>query len=112
VIAARGRIAAHEHEVREAQRRGPEDVGLDRDAVAVAARHLHHGLDAAIQQQFADGARIHRHARAGRFGDVDRIDRAAQQLRRRKQFREVDSFRGSQLAGDDELAGGHFGREA
>ena len=68
-------------------------------------------FDAAILQQLADGARVHGHARARRFGDVERVDRAAQQLGGGEQLGEIGALRGRQLAGDDELLGGNFRRE-
>ena len=94
------------------QRRGSEQVGLDGNAITIAAGHLDDGFDAPIEQQLGHRARVHRHSRAGRFSHVDRIDGATQQLGRRKQLRQVDSLGRSQFAGYDELAGGQFGREA
>src|SRR5437870_6273842 len=42
-------VAAHEHEILDAERGRPEHIGLQRDAVAIASGHLDDGLDARVR---------------------------------------------------------------
>jgi hypothetical protein len=64
MIAIFRRISRHEDEISQRQCRGPHKIGLHGDAVAVACRDLHDGLDAAIQQQMPHRLGLDRKSRA------------------------------------------------
>ena len=57
-------VAGHEQEIADAEERGAEHVRLDGDAIPVARRDLHDGLEPAILQQARHRLRLHGHARA------------------------------------------------
>jgi hypothetical protein len=57
---------------------GAEQVGLEGDAVAIAAGQLQHRFDSLIQQAATDGQAAHAHHSAAAIGDIDRMHKAAQ----------------------------------
>jgi len=67
-------IAGQAEHVAHPQRRGPEQVGLQGDAVAVAHHHLQQGLDPHLLEQHAAGDRAHPHHRGLVVGDVAGVD--------------------------------------
>ena len=62
----------------DAHRGAAEDVALDRDAVPVAARDLHHGRVADARQERAHGEARHVAVGAAAVGGVDRVDVAVE----------------------------------
>ena len=72
-LVARLRVVAGEDQhVVDAERRGAEDIALQREPVAVAAGHLEDRLDAALHQEVRGGEAGEVHLRARAVGDVDR----------------------------------------
>ena len=67
-------IAAHEQEVGKAERGGAEQIGLQRDAIAIAPGDLDDRFDAGIADQQGGGDRGHRGNAAIAVGDVDGVD--------------------------------------
>jgi len=67
-------IAGQAEHVAHPQRRGPEQVGLQGDAVAVAHHHLQQGVDPHLLEQHAAGDRAHPHHRGLVVGDVAGVD--------------------------------------
>ncbi len=70
-------VAMQAEDVRDAERRGPEQVGLQRHAVAVAHGELQHRLDPLARQD--RGRRQRRHVGSG-AGAVRNIDRVGEPL--------------------------------
>ena len=97
-------VAAHEHEVLDAERGRTEQVGLQRDAVAVASGDLDDRIEAGLAHDHRSRQRGHRDDRAVAVGDVDRVDGIAQRVRPAAH----DGSRGGlwwiELGRDDELA--------
>jgi len=52
-----------------------------------------------VNQQMADGNRVHGHAGGMGFGQVECRDKIAQQVGLGEKFVKIRAFRGSQLAG-------------
>src|SRR5207244_1858948 len=69
-------VAAHQHNVADAKRRGTEQVRLQGEPVPVADRELHDGLDPFLYQEMGRGQRRHVDMGAGVVGAVDGVDRS------------------------------------
>ena len=67
-------IAAHQDEVVDAEGGRPEQVGLQRQPVAVPHGQLHDGLEPLLHQQVGCRQRRHMHMGAGVIGAIDGID--------------------------------------
>ena len=81
-LIARARIVAAQHQqVADAERRGADQVALQREPVAVAAGELQHRLDAILLQDRRGGERTHMRARARAVGDVDGVGDVLQRQR-------------------------------
>ncbi len=63
-------IATQDQQVADAERRGAEQVALEREPIAVAAGELQHRLDAFLLQHGCGGQRTHVGTRARAIGDV------------------------------------------
>ena len=74
-------VAAHQHDVADAERRGTQQVRLQGEPVPVADRQLHDGLDPFLHQQVGRGQRRHVDVRAGVVGAVDGVDISAERAR-------------------------------
>ena len=81
VIADLWVVAGHGEEVGDAAGRAAQHVGLERDAVAVLACHLHHRLDAKLAQNNPRAERRHTPKPALVVGQIDGVHRAAQAAR-------------------------------
>ena len=79
VVALPGIVAGHQHHVRDAQRRGGQQLGLQRDPVPVPAGQLHDGLDPGVQRGQAAGPARHPGRGARVVGDVHRVHPVPQQ---------------------------------
>ena len=95
-VAAEGEDGAH------AERPGAEQVGLQRQHVAVAAGHLHDRLEAALQHHDRGGQRRHLHARRLVVGHVGRVHHRSERRGRPAHEVGVGVGRRAQLGGDDE----------
>ena len=113
VVAALGAVAGHQQHVGHAEAAGGEQVALQRDPVAVAARHLHHRVEPLGQQHGAPGEARHPHPRALVVGDVGRVHPAAQEPGGLPQPRDVGPPRRRDLRRDREPPGAQgFGEAA
>ena len=65
------RVSREAQDVANTQGMGSQHVGLQGNAVAVAATDLKHRLQTVIQEQAADGQTAHPHHRAAAIGNVD-----------------------------------------
>ena len=79
VVAELGVVAGHHQDVADAEGRRAEQVGLQRDAVAVPAGHLHDRLEPGVQRGEAAGPAGQPDVGALVVGDVDRVDPVPQQ---------------------------------
>ncbi len=99
-------VAGHQQHVRDAHGGGGEQVGLERQPVAVAAGELHDRLDSRLGGQQAAGPARHPHVRTGVVGDVDGIHPAAQRFHLAAQRRGIRPPRRPDLRGHREPARG------
>jgi hypothetical protein len=58
---------------------GPQQIGLQGNAVTVAAGHLEHRFDAGLQQQATEGQAAHPHHCPAAIGHIDGVDPAPKQ---------------------------------
>jgi hypothetical protein len=73
-----GVVAMKAKDVRDAERRGAQQIALQRHSIAVAHRELQHRLDAVLRQDCSGGQRRHMRPRPGTVGDVDRVGQPLQ----------------------------------
>jgi hypothetical protein len=106
VVAGSGMIAGHHQDVRNAERGGAEQVGLQRDAVAVPAGHLHDRLKPGGQRGQAARPAGQPHAGALVVSDVGGVDPVPQQRGRRRDRRGTRSARRTDLGRHRETARG------
>ena len=99
-------IARHHQDVADAERGCAEQVGLQRDAVAVPARHLHDGLEPGGQRGQAAGPAGQPHVRALIVGDVGGVDPVAQPRSHLRDRGRARPARRADLRGDREAARG------
>jgi hypothetical protein len=85
--------------------RGADDVGLEREAVAVAADELHHGLHAELLERDCDGHRRGVRVRGGVVGGVDGVDVVLERLEALVDGVETAGVDGQELGRDDEAPG-------
>src|SRR5438128_6496518 len=97
-------VAAHEHEVLEAERGRAEHVGLERDPVPVAAGHLHDRLDAGLAYEDRGGDRGHRRDRAVAVGHVHGVDRPLERARAPADHLRAGALGRIELRRNDEFA--------
>src|SRR5262249_19675264 len=71
-------VTSHAHEIAHPQRRSPEQVGLQGQTIAVATGDLQHRFKTFLHQETRDGEWRHRHARAMRVGEVERMHHASE----------------------------------
>ncbi len=94
-LVAGARIVAAQHqEVADAERRGAQQVALQRDAVAVAASDLHDRLDALLDQDRGGGERREMRAGAGAVCEIDGIGQPLERPRLGHEFVTVGRNRG------------------
>src|SRR5256885_5483458 len=74
-------VAAHRENIAYAERRGAEQLGLQRNAVPVATGDLQNGLDAASHQEVRRRETRHVRSRSRAVGHIDRCDEPAQRER-------------------------------
>jgi hypothetical protein len=105
-VVAEARVVADEQQhVGDAEQPGAEQVGLQRDPVAVPAGQLHHRLQpGALGEHRAGHCRWH-HAGAGVVGDVDRVHPAGQRFGLGVDPVRVDAVRQVELGGHREPSG-------
>jgi hypothetical protein len=111
VVAPLGPVPGHQQQVGHAQRPRREQVGLQRDPVAVPAGHLHHRFQAGGQRGHAAGQAGHPHLGALVVGDVGRVHPVPQQRRGLADRAEVRAARRPDLRGHRELPGLQGGPE-
>ena len=102
VIAVRGGVPRHQHDVGDSERGRRQQIRLNGDSVSVPGRHLEDGLDSFVQQ--LPGCPDGRHAHPGvvGVGQVERVDEAGEAARGVEQRREIEALRRGELARDDE----------
>ena len=93
----------------DAQRRGAEDVALQREAVAVATGHLEDRLDAALHEEVRGGEAREVDLGSRAIGDVDGGGEPLQGQGALEEFGRIGRYRRRDLGGDDELAGAQPG---
>lgn len=98
------RVTGEAEQVADAEGVGAEQVGLEGDAIAVAAGHLQHGLNAGLQQQAAHRQAAHPHHRPATVGDIDRLHQAPQRRRGLKGATGVTASGRSHFRRDGEAA--------
>ena len=106
LIAGGGVVAVQNQNVAHALRGGAQQVADQRDAVAIAAGNLEHGIDAVARQNGGRRETAERRAGAGRVGHVDRIDPAFERRGLGRQGAGVGGQRRRDLGRDRERAGG------
>ena len=89
VVTVARRIAPHEHDILDAERRSAKQVRLNGDAIPVPGGDLQDRFDTAIDEQMGDRHWAHRHARGMRIGDVERIHRVLEQVGTGEQSAEI-----------------------
>ena len=97
-------VAAHRENIAYAERRGPEQLGLQRNAVPVATGDLQNGLDAASHQKVRRRETRHVRSRSRAVGHIDRGGEPAQRERVVDEFGGVGGHRRGKLGGDDETS--------
>jgi hypothetical protein len=105
VIAEPRVVAGHQDHVGDAEGGGGQQVGLERDAVAVAAGDLHDRFDARGQGEQAARPVGQPCVRALAIGDVDRVHPAPQRLHLAAHRLRVGSARRADLGGHRGLGG-------
>jgi hypothetical protein len=105
VVAEPRVIAGHQEQIADAQRGGGQQIGLQRDAVAVAAGDLHDRFDARGQREEAPRPVGQPHVRALAVGDVDRVHPAPQRLNLAAHRLRVGSPRRADFGGHRRLPG-------
>jgi len=85
---------------------GPQQVGLEGHAVAIAAGQLQHRLNANIQQAATNGQTAHPHHGPAAIGDIHRMDATTQMGGALQGVREIGPARWRYLGGDGESATG------
>jgi hypothetical protein len=99
-------VAGHHQDVADAEGRRPEQVGLQRDAVAVPAGHLHDRLQPGGHRGQAARPAGQPHIRALVIGDIDGIDPVPQQRGRLVDRADARPAGRAYLRGDREAARG------
>ena len=112
VVARRHIVAAHDDDVANPQRRRPEKIGLQGQAVSVADRQLHDRLDATLRQQVRCRHRRQMHMGAGVVGAVDRVGHASQLVAVSSNRVGIRAIARGKFRGDDELPRAQQFREA
>jgi hypothetical protein len=67
-------ISRQAKQIADPQGMGPEQISLQGNLIAIAARHLKHRLNPLLQQQAADGHAAHPHHSPAAIGDIDGMD--------------------------------------
>ncbi|OGA13231.1 MAG: hypothetical protein A3D95_05000 [Betaproteobacteria bacterium RIFCSPHIGHO2_12_FULL_69_13] len=99
------RLVAAEHQhVADAERRGAQQVALQRDAVAVAAGHLQDRLDPGAREEIRADQAGQVCLRARAVGDVHRGRQPFQRCRAGDELGRVGRDGRSDFGGDDEVA--------
>ena len=112
MVAAAHTVAGEAQHVADAHRGAAQDVALDRDPVAVAARDLHHGRVADARQQRADGEARHVAVGAAAVRCVDRVDVAVEHARAAIDVLGIGGIGRVELGGDGECSGAQHALEA
>ena len=99
-------VAGEAADVLDAVQRGAGDLGLERDAVAVAAGELHDGLHAELLERDRDGERRSVRVRGGVVGRVRRVDVVGVRREALVHGVEAAGVDGEELGGDDEASRG------
>jgi hypothetical protein len=97
-------VAAQRENIAYAERGGAEELGLQRDAVAVATGDLQNGFDAASHQEVRRRQAGHVGLRSRAVGHIDRGDEPAQCERVIDEFGGIGGHRRGKLGGDDETS--------
>ena len=96
-------ITSQAKDVADAQRRGPQDIGLDGQPVAVATGHLQHRIHAFLFEDATGGDAGHAHHRRLVIGDVESIATILQHPRPMTDHAGVASLGRSQLRRHGEM---------
>ena len=105
MVAAFGPVAGHQQQVGDAESARREQVGLQRDPVAVTAGHLHDRLQTLGERDDAAGEAGHPDLGALVVGDVGRVHPVAQQRGGLADLVDVGAPRRPDLGGDREPSG-------
>ena len=104
MIAAGRGIPTHEDHVLDPKHRRTQQIRLQRNAIAVARRHLQDRLDAMIQEKVCDRFWLDRHPRPRRLREIECIHPRLEELRLGDDVGEVGALGRRQLAGDYKAA--------
>ncbi len=104
MIAVRRSVTGHQHHVRDPEGGRRQQIRLDRDPVAVAGGHLEDGLDSLVQQAPGRPDGSHAHAGVVGIGQVECVHEAGERARGFEHRREIEPFRGGELARDDKAS--------
>ena len=104
VVAHHGVVAGEAEDVGDAQEGRRQKVGLQPQAVAVAARGLEDGIAAAANDLAGDRQGAHAHHSALVVGHVEAVDLVLEQVDVVQHGLDVGAFRRADLARDDEAA--------
>ena len=103
MVAQLGVVAGQAQNVVDAQHGGAQQVGLQRDAVAVAAGQLEDGGKPRVLQHLAGGQTAQPHDGGLVIGHVDVVDAGEVFLRLLHQTVDVDALGRADLGGNDEF---------
>ena len=104
-------IAGQEQYVADAKDRRAQQIRLQREAVAVAARHLQDRIHARIEDHLGHRQRAGAHDGAGAVRHVDRVDKSFHALDRLEDLGEVGALRRVHLHRHEERLLAQFGLE-
>ena len=104
VVAHHRMVAGEAEHVGDAQEGRRQQVGLQAQAVAVAAGGLEDGVAAPAHDLARDRQRAQAHDRALVVGDVEAVDLVLEQVDVVQHLLDVGALRRADLAGDDEVA--------
>jgi hypothetical protein len=92
VIARRDVISAQYKHVLDAQYKGPQQVGLQGQPVAITARHLQDRFKPILEEHTTDRQRTQPHDRPGHFGHIDTVYPAPHSFQSAQHTRKVRAF--------------------
>jgi hypothetical protein len=103
LVAELGVVAGEHQDVVDAQRRGTDQIALQRKPVAVAAGHLEDRLEPALHEEMRGDEAGEVYLRTGAVGDVDRSSEAPERHRSLQELGGIGRHRRRDLRGNDEV---------
>jgi hypothetical protein len=103
MVPGRHVVPGHAHDVAGTEDRSSQHVGLEAQAVPIAARELHHGLHAPVGEEVRRGHRGDVRVRRAVVGAVDGIDLAAEEVGELGDGCRIRTVGRLELGGHDEL---------